>query len=154
MIRIDITNHSEVVRSQSGPFQRFFGKILNALSVINLEQKIDDAVLERLVDGLSEHGLVAQGHRVVPDDKKASPYLLLDLQNLEELVATELEKHLGEAGIQIRWSVGTPPPEPSPSAESASETGTGTGTETEAEAEAVTETEAGTEAVTETGTKT
>ena len=116
MIRIKISNHEEVAHASTGPFTRFFAKVLSAMSLLDMKRAVDKKVLSRLKDSLAEHGFDTKGTREVSAEDDGESYITLDIQNLEAVIAQKLEEGLHDAGVEASLEVVTlqHPPETIP----------------------------------------
>ena len=105
MIRIKISNHEEVAHASTGPFTRFFAKMLSAMSLLDLKRAVDKKVLKRLTAALTELGFDTVGSRECPAGEEEDTYITLRISNAEEVIGRRLEEELEAAGVHVSLDI-------------------------------------------------
>ena len=118
MISIRINNPRELAESESGSTAFFFARMLDDLSIIDLNARVDKEVGKQIKDALNAEGFQVEitRHNASADGPVGTIGIVIP--NLEQVIGSKILQGLKEAGVVCDvWTEDGPVPEESGSQE-------------------------------------
>ena len=112
MISIRIKNPRELAASESGSAAFFFARMLDDLSIIDLNARVDKEVGEQIKQALHAEGFRVKITREEPSSKDPAGTIGIVIENLEEAIGSKIMQGLKDAGVVCDvWTKDGPVPE-------------------------------------------